>query len=527
MRLAPYCFLGLLQLLFAVQMYAAGPCAVVDYRIATKRQIQVSCDDTSAQITPRVVTVTEMSDSGDRTATKITGHLAQDPDTDWLVLSLDSDLLGGKSYLVEAEDKASAFDAYTLSTKPTATVSLVNSSQKTDCSGTSNDRRLNVQSKVAYDSSFLDGKLTIQDGATYPVSLRPSHTSGPRATGLVLACVKSYATGAGQVQTFTVVGLKNILGDAVKATGTDTSGKAPADKASSTYYIKLDAQAGQGQKPGYTIQATLAPSLRNLGAGWYLTPNADIDVGFAKSDNAKTTTDMLKFGIGASRYFSRERIEFQPSLQYETDRHGDHRNLLFDGEAKIFGNRWRGSIAERNYDEYIRRLEDDPLRRSDIDIRPVPKSATEVNVYHWGYLFELTAGTEVGRALTSDTANSSDKKTSVVVATYNIARFKPTLSFTGEYRRVSISLQAVPRYLFPNESVTREVAVPDSTDPTKTFQNIYLRSLSGWHVLGTTTFLWKLDPAGHYSWTITHKMGSLPPNFDHVNQVETGLVVIF
>ncbi len=33
----------------------------------------------------------------DSCATKITDHLAQDPNTDWLVLSLDADLLGVKS----------------------------------------------------------------------------------------------------------------------------------------------------------------------------------------------------------------------------------------------------------------------------------------------------------------------------------------------------------------------------------------------------------------------------------------------
>jgi hypothetical protein len=157
----------------------------------------------------------------------------------------------------------------------------------------------------------------------------------------------------------------------------------------------------------------------------------------------------------------------------------------------------------------------------------VPKKAEEVNVYHWGYLFAMIAGTEAGGALSADTANSSDKKTSVTVPTYDIARFKPTLSFTGEYRRVSLSFQAVPRYLFSHESVTRETTVVDPADATKTIQQIYLRSLDGWRIFGTTTFLWKLDPAGHYAWTITDKIGSQPPNFDHVNQVETGLVVIF
>lgn len=65
---------------------------------------------------------------------------------------------------------------------------------------------------------------------------------------------------------------------------------------------------------------------------------------------------------------------------------------------------------------------------------------------------------------------------------------------------MSLSLQAVPRYLFPHESVTRETTAPDPSGTTKTTQQIYLRSLNGWLVFGTTTFFWKLeDHAAKYT----------------------------
>jgi hypothetical protein len=491
--------------------------------------MSLSCDEAGITVSARNVRITELSASGTTTSTIISGALQQNAiDSTWLDLTFNSDMTGGKLYLVEDLDPTPAFDPYTASTKAVATISIVKPPEPTNCKSLNNpslDQLLKVQSQIAFDPNTLKGaRVTIQDGATYPVALRQRATTGLTSVGLADVCVQSYATGAGEIQQFTVDGAKNIFGDSIKATGIDTSAKAPSDKTSATYYIKLDAQAGQGQKPGYLVQAALSPKLLNMGEGWYLTPSADIDMGFSNSDTSKNTTDMLKFGIGTTHYFPTLYIEFHPSLQFETDRHWNHRNLLFDGEAQVFGRHWRQSVAQRNYDEYIRRLQ--PNRR-DVSTKPIPKKAEEVNVYHWGYLFELLAGTEVGGALSSETVNSSDKKTSVVVPTYDIARVKPTVSFTGEYRRVSINLRAVPRYLFPHESVTRETTVPDPTNANKMIQQIYLRSLNGWRAFGTTTFLWKLDPAGHYAWTITHKIGSLPPNFDHVNQVETGLVIIF
>jgi hypothetical protein len=503
-------------------------CTVVDYRVQTAHQISLECDEVNPPIVATNIRLTEVTASGALTGTPIPGTLAQNPAANsWVDLTASSDILSGKQYLVEDAAAVPEFAAYTISTKATATISIVKD-RKTLCSNAATaplDHLLKIQSKIAFDPATLaNATLTIQDGAAYPVTAKQRPTTGPTSIGLADVCVRDYATGAGEVQNYTIDGFKNIFGDSIKATGTDTTDKAPSDKTTASYYINLDAQAGQGQKPGYLVQATINPKLVNLSRGWYLTPDVNIDMGFSNSDTAKNTTDTLKGGVGVTRFFPSLFLEFEPTIQYETDRHGAHRNLLFDGEAQIFGKGWRHSIAQRNFDEYIRRL--DPTR-ADVVTRPVPKKPEEVNVYHWGYLFGLIAGTELGGALSADSVNSSDKKTSLTLPKYDIARIKPTLSFTGEYRRASLSLQAVPRYLFPHESVTRETTVPDPSDATKTIQQIYLRSLNGWRIFGTTTFLFKLDPAGHYAWTITHKIGSQPPNFDHVNQVESGLVVIF
>lgn len=250
----------------------------------------------------------------------------------------------------------------------------------------------------------------------------------------------------------------------------------------------------------------------------YVTPNADADLGFGSSDDSKVT-DMIKAGGGLTRFFAGVSTEVEPSLQYETDRHGQHRNLLFDGQAQYFGKRWRQTIAEKTFERY-----------SDLVLNPAPgipapKSVNEIPSAKWGWQVELFAGVETGAALSNNTVKSSDKKTSVVLPGYAIARLRPRISTIGEYRRSSVNLSVTPRYLFAEENVTRELKTVSAASPTGTIQTIYVFRTNGWRVFGNGTFLFNLDPAGHFAWSVTYKVGSEPPKFNHVNIVETGLVL--
>ena len=360
-------------------------CTPIDYRIEAARKASLECDEPKPAITATSIRLTEVTASGALTGTPIPGTLALKPGTRaWVELILSSDMLSGKQYLVEDTAGTPEFAAYTISTKPNATISIVKD-HDTNCKNSASaplDHLLKIQSNIAFDPATLkNGTLTIQDGAAYPVVATQRDTTGPTSIGLADVCVANYVTGAGEVQNYTIDGIKNVFGDSIKATGTDTSDKAPSDKTTASYYDNLDAQAGQGQKPGYLVQAVINPKLLNLSRGWYLTPNINVDMGFSNSDTAKNTTDMLKGGVGVTRFFPSWYSEFEPTIQYETDRHGAHRNLLFDGENQIFGKGWRHSIAQRNFDEYVRRL--NPAR-GDAATRPVPKKPEEVNVYHWG-----------------------------------------------------------------------------------------------------------------------------------------------
>jgi hypothetical protein len=507
----------------AVASATAQDCTVEDFRIVNANAIALRCSELRPHVTGRRVRVIEVDAAGIASRASISGDAKQDEVASrWLDVALASDLKTGKKYVVLDPGDNPAFAPITISTEAAATISLVEN-QHTNCTR-QGKLRLLVQSQIAYSTAAQKGTLTIQDGKKYPIELTQSVTTGLGSVGEAQACLKDPGTDAGQVRNFTIDGLTNIFGEAVQAAGAATGNAAPADKTSASYYIQLDAQAGEGQKPGYTVQATVAPTLGNVGAGWYFTPSADIDMGFSKADDPTTTTNMIKLGAGLSRYFAGPRVKFDPALQYETDRHGNHRNLLFNGEAQYFGRWWRRSIAQRDFDEYIRRLNP---KRDDVNDKPVPKSPDEVHVAHAGYLFELLGGVEAGGALSSDTAQSSNGATSVVVPTYSVARFKPTLSLTGEYRRASLSLQAVPRYLFTQEWVTREKESRDPADATKSIRSISARTIDSWRVFATATFLWKLDPAGHFAWSVMEKIGSESPNFDHVNQVQTGLVILY
>jgi hypothetical protein len=142
-----------------------------------------------------------------------------------------------------------------------------------------------------------------------------------------------------------------------------------------------------------------------------------------------------------------------------------------------------------------------------------------------GWQLELFAGMEAGGTFSNDTVKSSDKKTSVALPHYTIARVRPVASWTGEYRRASVNLNVTPRYLLPNENITREVKTPSAPGSSTTIQKIYVTQMSGLRTFGAGTFLLSLDPMGHFAWSVTYKAGAEPPNFDHVNMVETGLTL--
>ena len=84
-----------------------------------------------------------------------------------------------------------------------------------------------------------------------------------------------------------------------------------------------------------------------------------------------------------------------------------------------------------------------------------------------------------------------------------------------------------PRYLFATENVTRQSQVPDPKNPSNQIFQIRLFKTQGLRAYGEAGIAWQFDMAGHYALSVTYKLGSVPPNFDHVNTVQTGITVKF
>jgi hypothetical protein len=503
------------MLAFARSGFAEDKCQVSDFRIVSTDEIHLYC---KVRLQPalrnRDVTAYQLDSEGQRTIS-VVGHFTSTTQSHWYKVKFDSALQTGVQYQVKDTTNPASpnFDTYTFSTKPSGKLQVIDSDS---CPG---QHEIILQSNIALNTASLSGRtLNVTDQTSQPISLqqRSNGIADDSLIGQATACV-NFKSKAGQTVDVTLPGASDIFGGAIQATG-NYAAPSPPTQSAATYYAKFDGQAGAGQKPGYTLEATTNPALANLGGQYYFVVNGNADLGFGSSDTSKIT-DMIKAGSGLTRYYARSKIEFEPLLQYETDRHGSHRNLLFDGEAQYFGRNWRRSIAQRNFDEYSRRV----LAGGD----NAPKDPKEVNVYQTGLLFETHLGTELGGALSSDTVKSSDKKTSVALPTYSIARIKPSVNLTAEYKQVSLTATVTPRYLFTHENVTRETTIPDPTSAGSTIQSLYLTTKTGLRTMGNLTFLWAIDPPGHFNWSVAYKVGSEPPNLNHVNEIETGLVLIF
>jgi len=444
-------------------------------------------------------------------------------DPHWLKVVPAQPFQPGKSYQVEGTkpDETAAFAPYTVDTKATATVALIDPKwDPNPC--THGLAHVSVNSKIALQADPLPHvQILAQDahGSGSPAFALESvvlKIPDPSNIGSARACT-SIPLEIRRTKHFTISSVKNIFGQALEAKGKYGETKAPSDQASSSFYAKFDGQAGEGQKPGYTVQGSLTPEITSVGAGFYLTPNADVDLGYGSLDTSKVS-DMIKAGAGLTRYFSwtpGNGLKFEPSFQYETDRRGNHRNALFNGQAQLFLKQWHRSIADQTYLKYAKA----------IGTKDAYKSVDEVPTVAQGWQLDVFLGTEDGGAIGSNAVKSSDKSSSVVLPGYSIARILPRVSWTGEYKSASLNLDATARVLFPEENVTRERKIVNAKTSSGYSQQIYLIQTSGLRPTGKATFQYNLDPPGHFCLSISYQGGSTPPNFNHVSQVETGLVL--
>jgi hypothetical protein len=144
----------------------------------------------------------------------------------------------------------------------------------------------------------------------------------------------------------------------------------------------------------------------------------------------------------------------------------------------------------------------------------------------FGYRWRFFTGIETGSQISDETAKASSGTSSVQVPGYSIARIYPKASLALEFSRFfTLNVSGTARYLCKTENVYRERDVVDA-DGTAA-KEVYLTTVSGWRPSGEIGLSLALDDAGHYAVSSSLKLGSLPPNFERVVVVQTGITIKF
>jgi hypothetical protein len=508
------------------------PCSIADFRIPSKRDLYLRC-----QALPQVdisgeVTAVKLNALGLATAATITGHVDYKPGQSqplWLAVKFDGDLESDASYKLLMQDKIKADDrniepkAFNFDTAPAATIDTSNCAAGfTQC--------FFVLSNIGIDWTPAGSAKLGQNPKTCD-SIGPiAHFEDLSRRG-IRAIGTGYINFAGSVRLepdvkLCAAGLRDVLGGEIALKGTYKEQPAPKDKASAQAYAKLLSQAGPGAKPGWAADVRLAPNLFNLGHRYYFSPEALVDVGFGSKVEDTKSTNTIKIAAGVTKpVVSRsdaaplQALNLTPRIAFETDRKGHHQNLLFDFDSQLF---WKGLLHSREA-QRKKKWSTETINVAKAG-KDMPKLA-DYSLPKFGWQLQTFLGTEIGGALSSDMTKSQDEATSVLRPTYDIARLRPRVAGAVEFGMFEVTFMAVPRYLFTAEKVTSEQTIPDPKDATKTISQIYVKDAKGFRPYGEVSLNISVDRAGHFAISSTYKLGSVPPNFDYVSTVQTGILL--
>lgn len=121
-----------------------------------------------------------------------------------------------------------------------------------------------------------------------------------------------------------------------------------------------------------------------------------------------------------------------------------------------------------------------------------------------------------GAHANTETVSTTKPEASETVPAHGIFRVYTGATTEFDYKWASLKLDAS----------MIEIAWPEIIGYTTT-TGVALRRVSGIQPHFKTTFDWKLDPAGHYSWNITFENGRSAPNFEYLNKVSSGIKLLY
>lgn len=499
------------------------PCKLTDYRIPQPNTVAVRCDGVSiTNFTADTALYKLQDESVVYPAVQSIEKAGSGPDASafWLKFSLNQSLQPGQDYELRFSGSYQIqrpgndtpviehFSAtrFRFSTRPDLAVRSVKGRPGQKLSS-------HFAMQVSAGAKLIDHS---NNNAEYRLEAASPDPNDYDAMGQILLVPAPSSLG----QKIEVQGIADVFGQTplVKTSKPAPPPAAPKSKDAAAWYFNFAHQAGVGITPSWIANIKVAPVLGGLPAGFFIAPSLNVDVGQGQVGQTKTN-DLINPKLGVTRLVRTqaailEAVRFASALSYETNRKSDKRNILFDGDSRIYFKALENTKAQRSQDAFLK------ARLQDLKILPqdVPKA-------RFGYSIQLFLGIEIGSSLTDNTVKSSDKSSQVTVPQYAIRRLRPHFSDTFEFWNFTVSVSVYPRYLFSAENVTRENDTPQPNGKSK--KTIVLHRASGWRPYGECSINYALDPAGHYAINTIYKLGSQPPNFDRANVFQSGILIRF
>ena len=188
----------------------------------------------------------------------------------------------------------------------------------------------------------------------------------------------------------------------------------------------------------------------------------------------------------------------------EFDRNFRRKNVLGSVRFDFDFHRWRSSIADRR-------------RLLEADWGEAVAKAIRLN---FGWSLVPYVAVDFGEHVNNETVSNTKKKASVLIARHGILRGYFGFVTAFESNRfnlpISLTIDEAVFYLAHTEVVG---LVTDA--------GVETRRLHGIQHRGKAVFSFALDPAKHYSLTLSYENGRVAPNFEYLNKFTSGFRVVF
>jgi hypothetical protein len=271
-----------------------------------------------------------------------------------------------------------------------------------------------------------------------------------------------------------LVGLTDVFGQSVAATGDLVPAKVPKGKDDAALYVKALFESAAGADDAYSLDLKLRPQIRLQGR-WLFRP--EVNAYLAKNVPAATES------IRLSALFSHTGVRRGESLVAQTFSLGPavHADRDFEQVNALLDLRWQPDFRGQYQPRENRRFAFAAANE---------KRPDEVALPVFGFGFDAYVAVEAGRTVRSETSGDRD-----------VLRLRPHLHGFVELGRFTLDLSSSLRYLFLEEATAE-----------------------GFQPYTEATLSFAFDPAKHLALAVTYKDGSQPPVFVEADRYSVGIV---